>query len=49
MKSSAGFFQLPRWLKRMGLAAFLFFFLKGIGWLVVFYFGADALLSWLRG
>jgi len=23
------------WLKRMGLAGFLFFFLKGIGWLVL--------------
>ena len=25
--------------KRMGLAAFLFFLIKGLGWLVVFYFG----------
>ena len=25
--------------RRMGLAAFLFFFLKGLGWLAVFYFG----------
>lgn len=26
------------WLKRIGIAGFLFFLLKGIGWLVVFYF-----------
>jgi len=25
------------WLKRLGWAGFLFFLLKGIGWLVVFY------------
>ena len=25
--------------KRMGLAAFLFFLIKGLAWLVVFYFG----------
>jgi|GEM_PF-1881246 DMSO reductase anchor subunit len=25
------------WLKRFGIAGFLFFLLKGIGWLVVFY------------
>ena len=25
--------------KRMGIAAFLFFLIKGLAWLVVFYFG----------
>jgi hypothetical protein len=25
------------WLKRVGLAGFLFFLIKGIAWLVVFY------------
>jgi hypothetical protein len=31
-----------RWLKRLGLAGFMFFFIKGLIWLVVFalaYFG----------
>ena len=31
--------KLKTYIKRMGLAAFLFFFLKGLGWLAVFYFG----------
>ena len=31
--------KLMTYLKRMGLAAFLFFFLKGLAWLAVFYFG----------
>lgn len=29
------------WFKRLGLGAFLFFLLKGIGWLVLFYFGFE--------
>jgi hypothetical protein len=48
MKPTSGASRLRQWLKRMGLAAFLFFFLKGIGWLVVLYFGADTLLNWLQ-
>ena len=31
--------KLKTYVRRMGLAAFLFFFLKGLGWLAVFYFG----------
>ena len=31
--------KLITYVKRMGLAAFLFFFLKGLAWLAVFYFG----------
>lgn len=31
--------KLMTYLKRMGLAAFLFFFLKGLAWLAMFYFG----------
>jgi hypothetical protein len=31
--------RMISYLKRMGLAAFLFFFLKGLAWLAVFYFG----------
>ncbi len=27
-----------KWLKRIGLGGFLFFLLKGIAWLVVFFF-----------
>jgi len=33
--------KLMTYLKRMGLAAFLFFFLKGLAWLAVFYFGVQ--------
>ncbi|MFN0033157.1 MAG: hypothetical protein ACKVOR_13435 [Flavobacteriales bacterium] len=33
------------WLKRLGWAGFLFFLIKGIGWLVFFYFGGQALLD----
>jgi len=36
-----------RWLKRIGVFGFLFFLIKGIGWLFVFYFGGDALLDWM--
>jgi hypothetical protein len=32
-------FQMPVWLKKMGLAGFLFFFIKGIFWLVAGFFG----------
>jgi hypothetical protein len=28
--------RVPLWLKRMGVAGFMFFFLKGIAWLFVF-------------
>jgi hypothetical protein len=31
--------KLKTYIKRMGLAAFLFFFLKGLAWIAVFYFG----------
>jgi len=31
--------KLKTYVRRMGLAAFLFFLLKGLGWLVLFYFG----------
>ena len=31
--------KIVTYLKRMGLAAFLFFFPKGLAWLAVFYFG----------
>lgn len=30
------------WLKRLGVAGFLFFLLKGLAWLAVFYFGVNA-------
>ena len=33
--------KLKTYLKRMGLATFLFFFLKGLAWLAVFYFGVQ--------
>lgn len=29
--------KIKKWLKRMGLAGFLFFLIKGIVWLFVFY------------
>jgi len=28
------------WLKRIGVAGFLFFLLKGIGWLIFIYYGS---------
>ena len=31
--------KIITYLKRMGFAAFMFFFLKGLAWLVIFYFG----------
>ena len=31
--------KLKTYVRRMGLAAFLFFLLKGLGWLLLFYFG----------
>ncbi len=31
--------KIVTYMKRMGLAAFMFFFLKGLAWLAVFYFG----------
>jgi len=31
--------KIVTYLKRMGFAAFMFFFLKGLAWLAVFYFG----------
>ena len=27
------------WLKRLGLVGFMFFFIKGLAWLAVIYFG----------
>ena len=27
------------WVKRLGITGFMFFFLKGLAWIVVFYFG----------
>lgn len=35
--------SLAAWFKKMGVAAFLFFLLKGIGWLVIGYFGLEML------
>jgi len=34
--------QKKNWLKRFGLGAFLFFTLKGIVWLFVFFFAAKS-------
>jgi len=36
--------KLALWLKRLGLLGFLFFFIKGLVWLAVF-FGASRLLG----
>jgi hypothetical protein len=30
-----------QWLKRLGVAGFLFFLVKGLIWLVIFYFGTE--------
>ena len=31
--------KIKTYLKRLGFLGFMFFFLKGLGWLAVFYFG----------
>lgn len=35
--------SLAAWFKKMGFAAFMFFLLKGIAWLVIGYFGLEML------
>lgn len=35
--------KLQLWFKRVGWAGLAFFTIKGLVWLVIFYFGADAL------
>jgi len=35
--------KFKKWFKRVGWAGLIFFTVKGLIWLVVFYFGADAL------
>ncbi len=37
--------KLKKWFKRVGWAGLAFFTIKGLVWLVIFYFGADALSS----
>jgi len=32
--------KFKTWIKRLGIAGFMFFLLKGIGWLIFMYFGA---------
>jgi len=31
-----------KWMKRLGIGAFAFFFLKGIAWLFVFFFAVQS-------
>lgn len=38
-----------KWLKRLGFAGFMFFFLKGIAWLVLLYFGGKGISELLPG
>ncbi|MDO5616787.1 MAG: hypothetical protein Q4G16_11390 [Cruoricaptor ignavus] len=35
--------KFMKWFKRVGWAGLAFFTIKGLVWLVIFYFGADAL------
>ncbi len=35
--------KLRRWFKRVGIGGLIFFTVKGLVWLAIFYFGADAL------
>ncbi|MDY3350984.1 hypothetical protein PG357_03180 [Riemerella anatipestifer] len=35
--------KFKKWLKRVGWGGLIFFTVKGVVWLAVFYFGADAL------
>lgn len=35
--------KLKKWFKRVGIGGLIFFTVKGIAWLFVFYFGAEML------
>ncbi|MCU0442903.1 MAG: hypothetical protein MUE96_10940 [Bacteroidia bacterium] len=35
--------KMMRWVKRLGVAGFLFFLIKGLVWIAVFVFGAEAI------
>jgi len=37
--------KLRKWFKRIGVAGFMFFLIKGLIWLAVFYFGASSLID----
>jgi len=39
--------KFKKWFKRVGWAGLAFFTIKGLVWLVIFYFGADSLKSCL--
>ena len=34
--------KFKKWLKRVGWAGFAFFTIKGLVWLVIFYYGAES-------
>lgn len=36
---------LVKWVKGLGLAAFLFFLIKGLAWLAIFWFGTEAIFQ----
>jgi len=40
--------KFKKWFKRVGWAGFAFFTIKGLIWLVIFYFGADTLQSCIK-
>lgn len=40
--------KFKKWFKRVGWAGLAFFTIKGIVWLIIFYFGADALQSCMK-
>lgn len=39
---------IKKWIKRVGVAGFLFFFIKGLIWLVIFYFGGKGLVDFFN-
>jgi hypothetical protein len=39
--------KVKKYVKRLGVAGFMFFLIKGLGWLVLIYFGGDKLLDLL--
>jgi hypothetical protein len=43
--SHKGRSNFKRWMKRLGVAGFIFFLLKGLVWIAVFAFGAEAIKS----
>ncbi|MCB0618101.1 MAG: hypothetical protein KDC43_20620 [Saprospiraceae bacterium] len=42
---NTGVSKWKAWLKKLGIAGFLFFFLKGMAWLAVFFFAGKCAMQ----